>query len=140
MSVPRGTLHPTESQMQVAVIAWCRLQRNGLEQAIHIPNEGKRSPRRGAQLKREGMKPGVLDIFIPLAKGGWHGMWLELKSHGKKPTADQSRFLTGMIAQGYLAAWTDSQDVALRMLADYAAGRTVRPNWVHYSQAMVKTP
>lgn len=134
------SLHPTESQMQVAVIAWCRLQRNGLELAIHIPNEGKRSGRRGAQLKREGMTPGVSDIFVPLALAGWHGVWLELKAHGKKPTAAQYQFLTDMSSQGYMATWTDDQDAAIRVLTRYAAGQMLRPNWVHYSQAMVKTP
>src|SRR3990167_8029165 len=31
---------------------------------IHIPNEGKRSPRAGARLKRMGLLPGASDFFI----------------------------------------------------------------------------
>jgi hypothetical protein len=33
--------------------------------AVHIANEGKRSPRRGAQMKLEGLNKGACDIFIP---------------------------------------------------------------------------
>lgn len=31
---------------------------------LHVPNEGKRSPRAGARLKAEGMKPGAPDVLI----------------------------------------------------------------------------
>lgn len=33
--------------------------------AVHIANEGKRSARRGAQMKLEGLNKGACDIFIP---------------------------------------------------------------------------
>lgn len=33
--------------------------------AVHIANEGKRSKRKGQQMKMEGMKKGACDIFIP---------------------------------------------------------------------------
>jgi hypothetical protein len=118
--------------MQCTLIAWCRAQRSALRLAIHIANEGKRSPRGGAQLKREGMRSGVVDIFVPMAVAGWHGYWLELKAPGKKPTPNQFAFLDDMALQGYATGWTDNLDVAMKLLADYAAGRLIRPNWVHY--------
>lgn len=31
---------------------------------LHVPNEGKRSPRAGARLKAEGLKPGAPDVLI----------------------------------------------------------------------------
>jgi hypothetical protein len=124
--------------MQCAVIAWCLLQRDGRRHAIHIPNEGKRSPRRGAQLKREGMRPGVSDIFIPMAVAGWHGLWLELKASGKSPTPEQVTFLADMADQGYATGWTDSIDGALAIITAYATGRMIRPNWVHYEAPAVQ--
>jgi hypothetical protein len=118
--------------MQCTVIAWCRTQRDGRRLAIHIPNEGKRSVVMGARLKREGMKPGVSDIFIPMAVGGWHGLWLELKARDKKPTPSQYQFLSDMDAQGFATGWTDDVDSAIAIITAYATGRMVRPNWVHY--------
>jgi hypothetical protein len=130
--VNRTPLQATESQMQATLIAWCRAQRDGRRFAIHCPNEGKRSPRRGAQLKIEGMTPGVSDVFIPMAVAGWHGYWLELKAHGKKPSTSQIQFLADMDGQGYATGWTDNLDAAMSMLTAYATGRLIRPNWVHY--------
>jgi hypothetical protein len=118
--------------MQAAVIAWCRSRKDGRRYAIHIPNEGKRSPRLGAQLKKEGMLPGVSDIFIPMARGGWYGLWFELKSRGKKPTGEQYDFLAAMAAQGYATGWTDDLDTAISEINRYADGRWLRPDWVHY--------
>lgn len=123
---------PTEAQMQATIIAWCRAQHDGRRHAIHIPNEGKRSPRRGAQLKKEGLLPGASDIFIPMARAGWHGLWYELKSHGKEPTAEQYDFLDAMALQGYATGWSDNLDVAMAAINRYADGLWLRPDWVHY--------
>jgi hypothetical protein len=118
--------------MQTTLIAWCRAQHDGRRLAIHVPNEAKRSVVMGARLKREGMRKGVADIFIPMAVAGWHGYWLELKAHGKKPTTEQFQFLADMDAQGYATGWTDDLDAAMAMVTAYATGRLIRPNWVHY--------
>lgn len=50
-----------------------------------IPNGGSRGDTarsraiRGAQLKAEGVRVGIADIFLPVARVGWHGLYLELK-------------------------------------------------------------
>lgn len=38
----------------------------------HIPNEGKRSLKEGARMKAEGLKAGVPDLCLPVARGGYH--------------------------------------------------------------------
>lgn len=50
---------PTESEEQQLVFEWAQVARIGypeLELLFHIPNEGKRAPKTGARLKREGLK------------------------------------------------------------------------------------
>jgi hypothetical protein len=38
----------------------------------------------GARMKREGMKAGVFDLHLPLARDGYHGLWIELKTKEDK--------------------------------------------------------
>ena len=59
-----------------------------LEMLLHIPNGGKRNKLEAIRLKREGVRAGVPDLFLPVARGKYHGMFVELKA-GKRQ-ADQS--------------------------------------------------
>jgi hypothetical protein len=71
-----------EHLIQCGIIDWYDL-RYGDGMLIAIPNGGARDARTGAMLKREGVRPGVWDLF--LAKPGLsgrpmpHGLWIEVK-------------------------------------------------------------
>lgn len=45
----------------------------------HIPNGGKRDAKTATILKRQGVKAGVPDLHLPVARGGYHGLYIELK-------------------------------------------------------------
>lgn len=53
-----------------------------------IPNGGKRGNDKrsamiaGANMKAEGQKPGVSDLFLPVAAHGYHGFYIEMKAPG----------------------------------------------------------
>lgn len=84
-----------------------------------VPNGGRRNPREGARLKAEGVKAGVSDLFLPIARQGKAGLWVELKAPGKKPTPDQRAWLARMTRAGYRAEWCDNWTKAAAILADY---------------------
>lgn len=136
--MPFNTLIPSEDDTQQAFIAYCRVQRDERRMALHIPNEGKRSQLGHIMAVKKGLLPGASDNFIPAPRAGWHGLWLELKRKGQKPTADQLAFGRDMEACGYRFHWADTLDRAITLTDAYMAGRDPRPNWVHYS-APVKT-
>lgn len=46
---------------------------------FHPPNGGHRSLTEGAKFKRMGVKRGVPDIVVPMARKGRHGLVIELK-------------------------------------------------------------
>lgn len=58
-----------------------------LQLLYHVPNEGKRTWRTGARLKSEGLKPGVPDLCLPVARGKYHGLYVELKRRDQRATA-----------------------------------------------------
>lgn len=51
-----------------------------------IPNGGSRDKAEAANLKAEGVKAGVPDIFLPVQRHGYAGLFIELK----RPKTDQS--------------------------------------------------
>ena len=62
-----------------------------LELLYHIPNGGKRDACTAVNLKRQGVKAGVPDLHLPVARGGYHGLYIELKVGSNKPTQLQKK-------------------------------------------------
>ena len=71
-----------EAQGQEALFTWAKMQESRypeLSLMYAIPNGGSRHVIEAANLKRQGVKAGVFDVCLPVAKGVYHGMYLELK-------------------------------------------------------------
>lgn len=66
-----------------------------------IPNGGDRDVRVAIKLKAEGVKSGVPDMMLPVVSGGFHGLYIELKVEGNKPTENQEWWHRQLAAQGY---------------------------------------
>lgn len=49
-----------------------------------IPNGGYRKLRTGIRLKRTGLKPGIPDIFLPVGRSVYHGLFIEMKSEKRE--------------------------------------------------------
>ena len=100
-------IYPSESEEQIALFEWAELHKNryrGLELMFHVPNGGARSKSEGARLKREGVKAGVPDIFLPVPLGKYHGLFIELKRQGKYTLSKpQEEMLQKLASQGYAA-------------------------------------
>lgn len=98
----------TEHQNQALVMQWASAReghRPELALLHAIPNwagrMGKATAMQGAKLKREGRKPGVPDLCLPVARGGYHGFYGELKVGKNKPSAAQAWWHQQLTAQGY---------------------------------------
>lgn len=63
----------------------------------HIPNGGSRGNDvrsqqiRGAQLKAQGVKSGVSDVFLPVKRGQFSGLYIEMKRPAEKPKREGSK-------------------------------------------------
>ncbi len=86
----------------------------------HVPNGGSRHPKEAANLKRQGVKPGVPDICLPVARGGYHGLYIEMKAGKNKATEYQKQWMAELNEQGYLAVvcygWQEAADVLKKYL------------------------
>lgn len=117
---------PLEHDEQTALIDWTILMSGKwpeLKLFYHIPNEGKRSHAAARRLKQEGMKRGVPDNCLPVPRGKYHGLYIELKRvKGGKPTSEQKQWVEDLTGQGYLAlickGWEEAAKVIERYLRE----------------------
>ena len=117
---------PTEAQEQQALIEWATLAAHKhpeLALLTHIANEGKRSGRTGAQLVRMGLRKGFPDLLLPVARGGYHSLAIELKrSKGGKTSDAQRWWINRLLEQGYYATVCYGWQDARRVIEDYLKG------------------
>lgn len=114
----------TEHDIQTAFIQWARLRAKTdkrLEWLHSIPNGGYRAYRTASQLKQEGVLPGIADLFLPVASGGLHGLWIEMKTPAGKCTGGQVAFGEAMQAAGYGWCVCRSVDEAVEAVERYLA-------------------
>ena len=118
---------PSEHDEQTALIDWTVLMQAKwpeLKLFFHIPNEGKRSPAAAMRLLSEGMKRGVPDNFLPVPRGGYHGLWIELKrTKNSSATKDQKQWIEDLNAQGYLAVVCKGWEAASKVIEEYLEGK-----------------
>lgn len=113
---------PHEAQEQTALFNWAFLSRGKypeLDLLYHIPNGGSRNRLEAANLKRQGVKAGVPDICLPVARGGFHGLYIEMKAGKNKTTDKQNKWLAALNAQGYCTAVCYNWQEAKELLENY---------------------
>jgi hypothetical protein len=112
----------SEHAHQVALFMWAAMNREKypeLEWMFAIPNGGERNGIVAARMKAEGVRSGVSDIMLPTARGGFHGLFIEMKKPGGKESENQKRFGSHVGMQGYLHKCCDSWEIARDLLVEY---------------------
>ncbi len=91
-----------------------------------IPNGGLRAKATAAKLKQEGVKRGVLDVHLPVARGGYIGCWIEMKHGRNKPTEDQLLWMERLRRQGHFCTVCYCHEEAEETLEHYLMGYIVK--------------
>lgn len=118
-----------ESGNQEALFEWAAyniVRFPELEYMHHVPNGGKRDKATAIALKRQGVKAGVPDIVLPVARGDWHGLYIELKVGENKPTDNQKRWIKFLDEQGYYVTVCYGWQQAAREVEEYLEGNRQR--------------
>lgn len=75
-----------------------------------------------AKLKAEGVSAGVPDLFIPIPKQGYHGLFVEMKVGKNRTSPEQDEWLALLRKNGYRAAVCYGADAAIKTIDDYIMG------------------
>lgn len=114
----------TEAQHQANVIKWSRqpeIRSKWPELALlhHIPNGGTRDAIEGRHLKQAGVKQGVPDLCLPVARGRYHGLYIEMKTETGRTSDAQKWWGEQLLKQGYMWEICHGWESAVRVLEWY---------------------
>lgn len=119
----RKVYHQAETEEQAALIAWAdKTVIDGIcigDYLIHIPNEGKRGPKAARDAKRLGLRKGVPDLFLALPRGGYAGLWIEMKAGEGRLSPEQNDWIKKFKEQKYDVGHCFSFEQALERVINY---------------------
>lgn len=116
----------SEHQHQVALMQWARLQEGRVPELalLHaIPNGGFRHINVALGMRAEGVKPGVPDLHLPVPRGQYAGLWIELKAERGKASPAQAWWIDQLRRQGHCACICYGHDEARKVILDYLGGK-----------------
>lgn len=124
--VVKKDLEPTEDSIHFALVDWLATvpykDKTLLDVTHHSPMGGTASARQKSKFKKMGAKSGWPDIQISVAKGCYHGLYVELKrSKGGVVSANQKRILDMLNDEGYCAVVTRGFDASVKAIEQYMA-------------------
>lgn len=111
-----------EDSAQAEVVRWARMrQATAPELALlyHTPNGGKRGKFEACRLKAQGVKAGVPDLHLPVARAGYHGLWVEMKTAAGRLSEAQRTIIAMLRAEGHRVEVCRSAADAVEALEDY---------------------
>jgi hypothetical protein len=96
-----------ESEKQTALFEWAALAKGKypeLDLLYHVPNGGSRNKIEAGRLQAQGVKAGVPDLCLPVPRGEYHSLYIELKRiKGGSASAEQEQWIDFLRGQGYAA-------------------------------------
>ena len=126
-SQSNGSPRMSEHDEQCAFVEYVRARSNQVPELrwLHaVPNGGARNITVARKMKAEGVIRGVWDIHLPLARGGYKGLYIEFKFGRNKLTPEQREFGAFVEGQGFKTGVAYSAEEGIRILEDYLRGVT----------------
>ena len=74
------------------------------------------------RLKKEGVKAGVPDIGLPVPRGAYHGLYIELKVGKNKTSLKQKEWISMLKEQGYFVEVCYGWIAAKEVIENYLKG------------------
>lgn len=82
----------------------------------------------GMKLKEEGLKSGVPDIFLPVARDQWHGLFIEMKTRFGRVRPEQTQWGYDLSEQyyrvGICRSWLEARELIKEYLGVNDDGTT----------------
>ena len=116
----------TEHEEQVALMRLVEMHKGRwpeLGMLFAVPNGGDRNVIVARKLKAEGVKRGVPDLCLCLPRGGYHGLFIELKRQkGGVTSPEQKAWIAALRGQGYRAEVCKGATEAWDVIREYMRG------------------
>lgn len=116
----------TEDEEQAALFQWAAYAQGAhpeLGLMYAIANGGYRHIATAVMLKQTGVRSGVPDICLPVARGGFHALFVEMKRReGGRVSVDQKMWLNALNEQGYRAVVCKGWEAAAETIKQYLGG------------------
>ncbi|MFC1567351.1 VRR-NUC domain-containing protein [Thermodesulfobacteriota bacterium] len=113
----------SEYEEQVAIFKWADLMLLKLPELELLQgslNGVRLTIGQAVKAKRAGLKKSYPDLFLPVARGDYHGLFIELKKRGSTyPDKGQRQMLLKLREQGYCADWVRGSDDAIKLIKNY---------------------
>ena len=123
---PSHNTSPLERDEQTLLFEWAEYAEctyPELRYMYHIPNGGRRSNVEAHYLRLEGVKSGVPDICLPVPRGGYGALYIEMKRRRGGTVSDaQKKWITGLNAIGNRAVVCRGFDEARDAIIAYLKG------------------
>jgi hypothetical protein len=114
---------PVESLEQEMVFYWARANEKAHPELkwLHSSLNGVRlRPMQAVRAKKQGMKKGIADIFLPVKRDKFSGLYIELKRlKGSTTSLEQKEFLRFVRDQGYFAEICLGANEAIKLIKKY---------------------
>lgn len=90
-----------------------------LDMAFHPPNGAFMPKPVAVRMKKAGMKKGVLDVWLPVPRGKYHGLIIEMKVDSNQMSEEQEWWAHRLAKEGYMVEEARAWDEAWVMIQDY---------------------
>lgn len=124
-TIYRNGVGPTEHQIQSDLISWCEViapYHPELSMLFAVPNGTYKSPSARMKYQREGLKPGVPDLCMPLPSRDkkYIGLFIEMKAKRGAVSDVQKTWIDALRNAGHRVEicrqWTDAANVIIDYL------------------------
>lgn len=105
-----------ESKIQQAIVKFAKLCKIDV---FSIPNGADVQASNRIRLTKEGLLPGVPDLFFPIASKTFFGLFMEVKSEKGRVSPKQKKIMNKLSWNGYKCVVVYSLDDAIKELKEY---------------------
>jgi len=116
----------SEHAEQAALVKWFRIQYPAFARLLFsVPNgamlygDRMQRARHWKRLEAEGALAGAPDLFLSIARGDLHGLYIEMKTRTGRQSEKQAAFEQAALAQGYGYAMPRSMEEGMKVIQSY---------------------
>ena len=118
----------SEDTEQINVIEWSGWNKKvypELKLLHHCPNGGSRNKQEAVKLKQMGVLAGIPDLHLPVKKGRYIGLYIEMKYNKGRLEESQKEMLKELAAAGHYCVVCYGAEEAINILKEYCELKTI---------------